>query len=187
MADWRRDVTGPALILDAAAVAARAHSGQVRKGTSGAPYIEHPLAVARLVADHTDDPEVLAAALLHDVLEDSAITRDDLARDFGDRITDLVAELTDDPSLEAMDLPRRKARQAEHVAGVSGQAQAIKIADQTSNLRDLASDPSFWDADRHAAYREGAVRIVAACRSAAPGLAAAFDAAARNHERATGA
>src|SRR5690242_21150845 len=91
-----------ALILRAASFAARKHSGQRRKGAEAEPYINHPLEVARLIADEggVDDPAVLAAALLHDTVEDTKTTPAELRSTFGEEIAALVAEMTDDKSLD---------------------------------------------------------------------------------------
>ena len=175
------------LILDAARVAAEAHVGQLRKGTSGAPYINHPIAVAQMVASQTDDPEVIAAALLHDVVEDSNIDTGGLRAEFGDRVARFVCELTDAPELEALPRPERKRKQARHMADASPEAKLIKIADQTSNLEDLAREPEAWPPGDHADYRVGAQTVVTACRSASPSLAARFDRAAEAHARAVAA
>ncbi len=177
--------TGAELILAAAGVAADAHAGQVRKGSSARPYVGHPIAVARMVASVTDDAEVIAAALLHDVVEDSDMTLGGLRATFGGRVAGIVGELTDPPETEGWSRARRKARQAEHLGSASVEARTIKIADQTSNLEDLAREPDAESAEGHAQYRAGAAAVVAACRDACPALARRFDDARRAHAAAT--
>ncbi len=186
MADRRGDVMG-ALVLQAAVLAAKAHRGQMRKGASAAPYIEHPLQVSELVSQVSNDDEVLAAAVLHDVLEDSDTTHAALAAAFGERVAGIVVELTDDPSWKSLPVAERKARQAGHFATASDSARIIKMADQTCNLRDLAAEPGIWPATRHNDYRRGAESIVQACRPASAPLAHLFDQAAQIHRVATDA
>ncbi len=165
-----------ALLTRAALVAARAHAGQTRKGGS-IPYVNHVIEVAHLVAEAGGTPEMAAAALLHDVVEDSDATAESVARDFGPCIATLVACMTDDPSWE--DLPRgeRKKLQAAHMSGAPRAVRRIKIADQTSNVRDVGRLPAGWNPGEARDYIAGAALVVDACRGADPGLEAAFDAA----------
>ena len=88
-------------VLKAAQTAALWHADQKSKGTAGAPYINHLLEVASLVAEATGakDPNLIVAALLHDAIEDQGIERDEIARRFGDDVASLVGEVTDDKSL----------------------------------------------------------------------------------------
>lgn len=176
----------PVLILRAAALAARAHAGQVRKGSGALPYVLHPLAVATMLAEAGADPDTVLAGILHDVIEDSDVTEAEIAREFGPRVAGLVAEVSDPPDWAGLPRPERKARQARHLAHASAAARMIKIADQTSNLTDLAQDPAGMTPAEHAEYREGAVGVVAACRGVSLGLEARFDAARHAHEAATG-
>ncbi|RMF32892.1 MAG: bifunctional (p)ppGpp synthetase/guanosine-3',5'-bis(diphosphate) 3'-pyrophosphohydrolase [Alphaproteobacteria bacterium] len=168
-------MNGPVLILRAAELAASAHAGQLRKGRGQVPYINHPLAVARIVSGFSRDAEVLAASILHDVLEDTDVSESELADSFGARVTALVKELTDDPAWADLPLPERKARQAEKLGGTSAEARMVKIADQLANIRDLTAEPEIWPRGRHEDYLAGARAIVAACRPAAPELARKFD------------
>jgi guanosine-3',5'-bis(diphosphate) 3'-pyrophosphohydrolase len=177
-------VTDAQLIVEAARTAAEAHSGQLRKGTSGAPYINHPIAVAQMVAGETGDAEVIAAALLHDVVEESETTVADLEAKFGARVARLVADLSDPPEMAALPRPERKRWQAAHIAKASREAQLVKIADQTSNLEDLTREPDVWPPETHAEYRVGAQQVVEACRAVSPTLAARFDQAVEAHARA---
>ncbi len=124
----------------ALAFATRAHEGQVRKG-AGSPYITHPLAVASLVGEYGGDEEQAIAALLHDVMEDCGVERDEIAREFGERVARIVAACTDST---AQPKPPWRARKEAHVAHVRGEPADVKLvlaADKlhnaTSILRDL--------------------------------------------------
>jgi len=176
------------LISRAADFAARRHSGQARKGQSGAPYLNHLAEVAALVAGTADgaDAELVAAAWLHDVVEDEHATADEVEALFGRRICGLVQELTDD-----MTLPKeeRKRRQVEEIGAKSPGARLLKLADKVSNVRGVNDDPpADWSADELRSYVEWAVSVVdAGCRGIDEGLEAAFDSeVARLNSAATG-
>ena len=155
--------------------AARKHVGQRRKGAGGEPYINHPAEVARLVAEATggNDVVVVLGALLHDTIEDTDATREELEREFGPEVAALVAEVTDDKSLPKAE---RKALQVAHAPHKSARAKIIKIADKTSNLLALATSPPVdWDHARRTQYFEWAARVVAGCRGVNAELEARFD------------
>jgi (p)ppGpp synthase/HD superfamily hydrolase len=159
--------------------AAARHVNQRRKGEAAEPYMNHLTEVAELVAEATrgSDPEVIIAAVLHDTVEDTETTLEDVRAAFGERVAGLVAEVTDDKSLPKQ---TRKELQIEHAAHASRGAQIIKLADKTSNLRALASSPpKGWSDERIAEYVDWAGRVVDGCRSADKGLAATFDEAAQ--------
>jgi (p)ppGpp synthase/HD superfamily hydrolase len=120
-----------ALVASALAVASEAHAGQVRNGSGGRPYIEHPQGVAALLAEHGFADEVLAAALLHDVVEDSETTVAQLRQRFGEPVAALVAVLSDDESIE--DYGERKHEHRERVRSFGGEALAIYGADKLTN------------------------------------------------------
>jgi (p)ppGpp synthase/HD superfamily hydrolase len=120
------------LVARALAKASAAHAGQIRNGSRGLPYIEHPRMVAATLAARGYADEVLAAALLHDVVEDSDTTVEDLRAEFGAEIADLVAALSDDESIE--DYRERKEEHRARIAGVDGDAFAIYAADKLANL-----------------------------------------------------
>lgn len=112
------------------------HEGQVRNGSGGMPYIEHPMRVAALLDEHGYSEEVLAAALLHDVVEDSDTTLDDLREKFGGEVVGLVGAMTDDESID--DYRQRKAEHRERLAAAPTEAMAIYGADKLTNVRTLA-------------------------------------------------
>jgi GTP pyrophosphokinase len=123
------------LIARALAKAAEAHAGQIRNGSGGLPYIEHPRMVAATLAARDYDEQTLAAALLHDVVEDSDTTVEDLRGEFGGPIADLVATLSDDQSIESY--RERKDEHRGRVAAVDGDALAIYAADKLTNMTTL--------------------------------------------------
>jgi (p)ppGpp synthase/HD superfamily hydrolase len=165
----------------AADYAARQHIAQRRKGDRADPYINHPIEVAALLAEATDGRDVvlLMGGLLHDTLEDTDATYDDLLERFGPQVAALVAEVTDDKSLPKEE---RKRLQIEKTPTKSRRAKLLKIADKTSNLRALvASPPAGWTEARLRDYVGWANDVVRSCRGLNPRLEAAFDEA---HERA---
>jgi (p)ppGpp synthase/HD superfamily hydrolase len=116
--------------------ARRDHEGQIRNGSGGMPYIEHPVRVAALLDEHGYGEEVLAAALLHDVVEDSDTTLDELREKFGGEVAGLVGAMTDDESID--DYRQRKAEHRERLAAAPTEAMAIYGADKLTNVRTLA-------------------------------------------------
>lgn len=169
-------MTDAALLTRAALVAAEAHAGQTRKGGK-IPYVNHVIEVAHLVAEAGGTPEMVAAALLHDVVEDSDATAEDVGCAFGPCIATLVAGMTDDPDWEGLPRQEKKRLQAAHMATAPRAVRRIKIADQTSNVRDVGRLPEGWTHREARDYIAGATRVVDACRGADAGLEAAFDAA----------
>jgi len=170
---------GLPLLLRSLAFAAHKHRDQRRKDAEASPYINHPIALAEVLAGEggVTSAEVLAAALLHDTIEDTATTGDELRREFGARIAAMVEEVTDD---QALPKAERKRLQIEHAAGLSQGAKLVKLADKICNLRDVADrPPAKWDLQRRREYFEWAKRVIDGLRGAHPGLEAAFDAAYR--------
>lgn len=166
-----------ALILKAAAFAAERHRKQRRKDLHATPYINHPLALASTltVEAGVTDAEVIAAALLHDTLEDTETTAAELREAFGERVAAIVQEVTDDPDLDNDD---RKQRQIDHAPHLSPGAKLVKLADKISNLRDVAERPPHaWGLARKREYFDWTARVVAGLRGAHAGLEALFDAA----------
>lgn len=166
------------LLVNAYAYAASAHTAQRRGGRGEAPYINHPCDVAELVTIATNDIETIIAAVLHDVIEDTDTTEQDLSQRFGTRISSIVVELTDTPDLEAMPVSQRKAAQAEKMANASQAARTIKLADQISNLTDWRTALPEWTAKKSSDYLEGARLIGKVCRGITPILDDKFETAA---------
>lgn len=115
--------------------ARRDHAGQVRNGSGGMPYVEHPITVAARLDEHGYRDEVLAAALLHDVIEDSETSLDELREKFGEEVAGLVGVLTDDEAIESY--RERKAEHRERVAAAETEAMAIYGADKLTNVTTL--------------------------------------------------
>lgn len=131
------------LVTRADRLAARAHAEQRRKYTDD-PYIVHPRAVAAIVATVPHTQDMLAAALLHDVLEDTSLTLAELEAQVGSAVAGLVLELTDQIGLDRGNRATRKRLEAERLATVSAEAQTIKLADLIDNLRSIvAHDRGF--------------------------------------------
>ena len=161
--------------VKAVAFAADKHRNQRRKDAEASPYINHPIALANVLANEggVDDVTVLCAAVLHDTIEDTEATHADLVAAFGQAIADIVAEATDDKSL-----PKeiRKALQISHAPQVSAAAKQLKLADKISNLRAIAdSPPANWNHARRTEYVGWAGRVAAGCKGVNPALDALFD------------
>jgi guanosine-3',5'-bis(diphosphate) 3'-pyrophosphohydrolase len=165
----------PAHLLKAIAFAAEKHSGQRRKDVEASPYINHPIAVAAVLATEGEvfDEVILVAAALHDTVEDTKTTFEELEEHFGLEVTDLVRELTDDKSLEKME---RKRLQIEHAAQSSVRAKQLKIADKICNIRDVTvSPPADWSLERRGEYLRWSEKVVDGCRNINTKLDQAFD------------
>jgi GTP diphosphokinase / guanosine-3',5'-bis(diphosphate) 3'-diphosphatase len=163
-------------LLCAASFAADKHSAQRRKDVGASPYINHPLAVAALLATEGGvvDADLLVAALLHDTVEDTDTSTAELLQRFGTTVCNLVAEVTDDKSLPKA---RRKELQIDHAPHKSTAAKQLKIADKICNIRDLnANSPTGWSLERKVEYVDWAERVVAGCRGVNPVLDRLFDA-----------
>ena len=131
------------LIQRAIVFATQAHAGQTRKYT-GEPYVNHPVEVMRLVSEVNDDPEVLAAAVLHDVVEDTPATITNIRIGFNARVAALVDDLTDVSKPEDGNRATRKELDRQHTAKASPDAKTIKLADLISNSMSIVKDdPSF--------------------------------------------
>ncbi len=118
-------------------MAREAHAGQTRNASGGRPYIDHPVTVAEVLSEHLSAEEVLAAALLHDVVEDSELEVSDVRRRCGDRVAEIVAALTDDESIDPYS--RRKREHRGRVEAAGEEAIAIYAADKLTNVRMLRS------------------------------------------------
>ncbi len=166
---------GVGLILKALEFAALKHRDQRRKDAQASPYINHPIALANvLVRDGgIDDPVAIAAALLHDTVEDTQTTAQELRQAFGDKVAGIVEEVTDDKSLLKAE---RKRLQVEHAAKISPEAKLVKLADKICNVRDVAfHPPAKWDLARRREYFDWAKAVVDRMRGTHPVLERLFD------------
>ncbi|MBP2298640.1 HD domain-containing protein [Azospirillum picis] len=155
--------------------AAHKHIDQRRKGVRAEPYVNHLSEVALLVAEATDgkDPVVVIAALLHDTLEDTDASYEEIERLFGVEVVQVVAETTDD---KRMSKAERKQHQIDAAATASPRAKLVKLADKVSNLRSMAhSPPADWPLTRKVEYFEWAHAVVAGLRGTDARLEALFD------------
>lgn len=176
----RQDPSAPSPSLRLARAldfAARMHAHHRRKGAAQEPYVNHLAEVARLLAEATDgaDTNLIMAGLLHDTVEDTETTFDDLEREFGPDVAGLVREVTDDKSQPKAE---RKRRQIQSAPQASDRAKMLKLADKISNLRSMVdSPPAGWEDDRIVEYYRWAKRVAAGCRGVNERLEALFDAA----------
>ena len=162
-------------LLSAIAFAADKHRDQRRKDASASPYINHPIALANVLANEAgiEDERVLIAAILHDTIEDTETTEQELARLFGQEITAIVLEVTDDKALPKAE---RKRLQIEHAPDISRRAKLVKLADKICNLRDIATtQPVDWSVERKREYFDWAKSVVDGLRGVNPGLEHIFD------------
>lgn len=157
-------------LLQALDFAAERHSAQRRKGPDAAPYVNHLIEVAMLVANvaAVEDVEVLIAAVLHDVLEDTPTAADEISQRFGDRVAELVQALSEDKSL-----PRQRRRELtlQELPARGVEIKIIKLADLSSNIKLL---PDNWSAERKLEYLEWTERAATICSPACAPLAALY-------------
>jgi guanosine-3',5'-bis(diphosphate) 3'-pyrophosphohydrolase len=166
--------TGIGLVIQAAHFAADKHRDQRRKGVRNTPYINHPLEVAERLnrVAGIEDAEVLAAAILHDTIEDTQTDKSELTRIFGKVIADLVDELSDPVGLTWQ---ARKRHEIDHAQHLSPTAKMIKLADKTCNVADTAMNPpGEWTLSRRRDYLEFAELVAAGCRGANAALEEEF-------------
>ena len=162
-------------LLEALHFAATKHSDQRRKDKEASPYINHPIRVAQLLATEGGVTELalLQAAILHDTVEDTETTPEEIEQLFGPEVRRIVAEVTDDKSLPKAE---RKQRQVEHAPHLSAQAKQLKIADKTANVQNITSSPpADWSLERKRDYLDWADQVVAGCRGCNPALEAVYD------------
>ena len=162
-------------LFEALAFAAHKHRAQRRKDVEASPYINHPIALARTLAVEggVTDTRTLIAAVLHDTVEDTDTTFEEIGAVFGAKVADIVREVTDDTTLDKAD---RKRLQIEHAPHLSKRAALVKLADKTSNLRDVASSPPRgWPLERKRAYFDWAKAVIDELPSVNKRLRAAFD------------
>jgi guanosine-3',5'-bis(diphosphate) 3'-pyrophosphohydrolase len=162
-------------ILRALEFAARKHRDQRRKDADATPYINHPIQLARLLVEDggITDAEVIIAAILHDTVEDTRTTAEELEREFGPAVARLVLEVTDDKRLPK---DERKRLQVEHAGALSHGARLVKLADKICNLRDMsAAPPVNWPLERRRDYFDWAGAVVDRIRGTHAALEALFD------------
>jgi (p)ppGpp synthase/HD superfamily hydrolase len=177
-------VTDVLLLTRAWNFSAERHVNQRRKGQAQEPYVNHLAEVAEMVATATEgrDASLVAAAVLHDTVEDTATLLAELASVFNADIADLVAEVTDDKRLSKEE---RKRKQVEHAPAKSVRAKILKLADKTSNLRSLTkSPPTDWSQQRKREYLDWAIEVAKGLRGSNTWLEARFDEAAEQLARA---
>jgi len=163
------------LMFKALAFAAHKHRDQRRKDVDATPYINHPISVAQLLIDKggITDTDTICAALLHDTIEDTETTAEELMEEFGTAISDIVQEVTDDKTQEKH---LRKQAQIDHAPHLSTSARAVKLADKTSNLGDVStSPPPGWSLERRQQYYDWAKNVIDGLRGDWPELEKMFD------------
>ena len=164
-----------ARLLQALHFSAEQHRHQRRKDKHASPYINHPIEVATVLATvgGVNDLTTLIAAILHDTIEDTATTGEELEQKFGHEVRMLVEEMTDDKRLAK---PERKRRQIEHARVASHRAKLIKLGDKICNVRDVThAPPDGWSAERRREYLDWTAEVVAGCRGASAALERHYD------------
>ncbi|MGI8641496.1 MAG: HD domain-containing protein [Pyrinomonadaceae bacterium] len=162
-------------LLQAASFAAKKHIAQKRKGNDAAPYINHPLEVINLLANvgKVEDYDVLIAAVLHDTIEDTETTKEEITELFGSEVCGMVVEVTDDKSLPKAE---RKQKQIEHAPHLSHGAKLIKLGDKISNIRDVMENPpDGWSDERRLEYIIWGEEVITGLRGANENLENHFD------------
>jgi len=165
------------LMLRALKYAADKHRDQRRKGIGRAPYINHPIAVAEMLwrVGGVRDASVIVAAILHDTVEDTDATPEEIESLFGREVRGLVAEVTDDKNLEKAE---RKRLQIEHAPHLSPGAQQIKLADKIANV--AFAPPPDWPHERRIDYLAWSDNVVAGLRGCNAQLETHYDSVIEN-------
>jgi GTP diphosphokinase / guanosine-3',5'-bis(diphosphate) 3'-diphosphatase len=148
------------LVISAVEFAAQKHRMQRRKDSDASPYINHPIALMHVLCidGGVSDPVILAAAALHDTIEDTETTEEELRTTFGEEIAQIVVEMTDDKSLPKEE---RKRLQIEHAHRMSREGALVKLADKICNLRDVAANPPMgWSHERQVEYFDWAKAVI---------------------------
>ena len=166
---------GMSLVLKALDFAAQKHRDQRRKDKEASPYINHPIELANVLWHEggVNDPVVIAAALLHDTVEDTETSWQELRGEFGDEIADIVLEVTDVKWLKKIVRKRLQVARARHS---SERARLVKLADKICNLRDVAAcPPADWPLARRMEYFDWAKAVVDKLRGTHAELEQRFD------------
>jgi guanosine-3',5'-bis(diphosphate) 3'-pyrophosphohydrolase len=164
-----------AIILTALEFSSNKHRDQRRKDDASSPYINHPISLANVLCNEAkiNDQKVICAALLHDTIEDTETTAEELEAIFGKSITKIVLEVTDDKTLPKA---ARKLAQIEHAKNASKRAKLVKLADKICNLRDiLFSPPLDWPLKRKQEYFDWSKSVVDEIRGTNKKLEKIFD------------
>ena len=162
-------------LIQAINFAAKKHSIQKRKGADEQPYINHPLEVLNLLLNvgKIEDYNVLIAAVLHDTIEDTETTEEEITELFGANVCEMVLEVTDDKSLPKAE---RKQLQIKHAPHLSDGAKYIKLADKISNIRDVTENPpDGWSKERRLEYVEWGEKVIDGSRGVNSNLEKYFD------------
>jgi guanosine-3',5'-bis(diphosphate) 3'-pyrophosphohydrolase len=161
--------------IKAMTFAAHKHRDQRRKDVCASPYINHPIQLVDVLRNEADvtDVNVLCAAILHDTIEDTETTAEELAEHFGQKISNIVVEVSDDTNLCRAD---RKQAQIHHAAELSDEAKLVKLADKICNLRDVADNPpAGWEIKRRQEYFDWGLAVIDGLRGVHPVLEKIFD------------
>ena len=170
-------------ILKALHFAADKHRDQRRKDAEASPYINHPIEVAEILAriGGVTDLVTLQAAVLHDTLEDTNTTPQELEEAFGAEVRQVVEEVTDDKTLEKAE---RKRLQIEHAPHVSERAKLVKLADKIANVVAVTrTPPAKWPLERRKEYLGWTEQVVSGIRGCNPALEKLYDEALRDGRR----
>jgi guanosine-3',5'-bis(diphosphate) 3'-pyrophosphohydrolase len=162
-------------LIEAVSFAAKKHSTQKRKGADEQPYINHPLEVLNILVNigKIEDYNVLIAAVLHDTIEDTETTKEEITKLFGATVCGYVLEVTDDKSLAKAE---RKQLQIEHAPHLTNGAKYIKLADKISNISDVTKNPpDGWSNERRLEYIEWGEKVIAGLRGVNENLENHFD------------
>lgn len=171
------------LIATALDFAAKKHRDQRRKDHAASPYINHPILLFKILAVEAKvtDEIVLASALLHDTVEDTDTTFEEIERHFGSVIASIVKEVTDDMSLPRL---KRKEQQVQHAPNLSQEAALVKYADKIANLRDLmCAPPLHWSLERKIQYCDWSVQVIQNISPSHPQLSALFEATVKDFKQ----
>ena len=162
-------------LVEAINFAAKKHRNQTRKGADQQPYINHPLEVLNILTGigKIEAYDILIAAVLHDTIEDTETSEEEIAKLFGSEVRDFVLEVTDDKNLPKA---TRKQLQIEHAPHLSNGAKYIKLADKISNIRDVTENPpDGWSKERRLEYVAWSENVVSGLRGVNAALEDYFD------------
>jgi guanosine-3',5'-bis(diphosphate) 3'-pyrophosphohydrolase len=162
-------------LLAAVEFAAHKHRVQRRRDVEASPYINHPIQVAHVLTHvgGIDDVVTLMGGVLHDTIEDTETTPEELEERFGSIVRAVVEEVTDDKELPK---DERKRLQVERAPVLSDRAKLIKLGDKICNVQDVTyRPPKKWDDDQRRSYIEWTRDVVAGCRGVNPALESFYD------------